>query len=178
MSAGCGGNDSEDGAIVTVFKVLSGPSGHPSPSKAGAVLMRNAVVSLLGLIVAGCVQLPPTPADIEAKRFQPVAHKAVIYVVRQPMDSQEPGALLLDDGEQVTTMGGTYYRWVVQPGTREIVGLNPASVSLSLRTEPGKIYFVRQTVLGTMRSGPQLASLAPIDERLGRELVSHAQLIR
>ena len=140
--------------------------------------MRHALVALFGALLAGCVQLPPTPQDVQAKRFEPVADRAVIYVVRQPMDSREIGGLLLDNGEQVTTLAGTYYRWVVAPGTRRILGLTPASASLTLNTEPGKIYFLRHTVLGTMRSGAQLAALTPIDEALGRSLVLESELVR
>jgi len=140
--------------------------------------MRRALVVLFGTLLVGCAQLPPTPQDIQAKRFEPLSDMAVIYVVRQPMDSHEPGALLMENGEQVTTLRGTYYRWEVRPGMHRILGLNPANVSLSLNTEPGKIYFLRHTVLGTTRSGPQLAALTPIDEALGRALVLESQLVR
>jgi hypothetical protein len=140
--------------------------------------MVKALVVLFGVLLAGCAQLPPSAQDIQAKRFEPVPDKAVIYVVRQPMDSQEAGALLMDNGEQVTTLAGTYYRWEVTPGVHRILGLNPANVSLTLNAEPGRIYFLRQTVLGTLRSGPQLAALTPIDEALGRRLVSDSQLVR
>ena len=140
--------------------------------------MNKVLMVVLGLLLAGCAQLPPSAQDIQAKRFEPVPDKAVIYVVRQPMDSQEPGGLLMDNGEQVTTLAGTYYRWEVSPGMHRILGLNPANVSLTLSTEPGRIYFLRHTVLGTLRSGPQLAALTPIDEALGRRLVSDSQLVR
>jgi hypothetical protein len=140
--------------------------------------MRHALAAFFGLLLAGCAQLPPTPQDIQAKRFEPIAGKAVIYVVRQPMDSREAGALLMDNGEQVTTLAGTYYRWEVVPGTHRILGLTPASASFALSTEPGKIYFLRHTVLGTPRSGAQLAALTPINEALGRSLVLESQLVR
>ena len=140
--------------------------------------MRRALVVLFGSLLIGCVQLPPTPQDIQAKRFEPVADMSVIYVVRQPMDSREAGALLMENGEQVTTLAGTYYRWEVRPGTHRILGLTPASASLTLNTEPGKIYFLRHTVIGTPRSGALLAALTPIDEALGRSLVLDSQLVR
>lgn len=140
--------------------------------------MRHALAVLFGFLLVGCVQLPPTPQDIQAKRFEPVASMSVIYVVRQPMDSREAGALLMENGEQVTTLGGTYYRWEVLPGTHRILGLSPASASLTLNTEPGKIYFLRHIVLGTPRSGAQVAALTQIDEALGRALVLESQLVR
>jgi hypothetical protein len=140
--------------------------------------MRHALVALFGSLLAGCAPLPPTPQDMQAKQFQPVPDKAVIYVVRQPMDSREPGALWMDNGEQVTTLAGTYYRWEVAPGTRRIVGLTPASASLALSAEPGKVYFLRHTVLGTPRSGAQFSALTPINDALGRSLVLESQLVR
>jgi len=140
--------------------------------------MRHALIAFCASLLVGCAQLPPTPQDIQAKKFEPAAGKAVIYVVRQPMDSREPGGLLMDNGEQVTTLAGTYYRWEVAPGPHRILSLTPHSVSLTLNTEPGKIYYLRHTVLGTMRSGPQLAALTPINEALGRSLVLESQLVR
>ncbi len=133
---------------------------------------------LIVTALAGCVQLPPTPADTQAKRFEPVPDKAVVYVVRQPMDSIVAGGLMLDNGEQVTTLGGTYYRWEVTPGAHRIVGTPPSSASISFNAEPGKIYFLRHTVIGTWRAGPQLASLTAIGEAEGRALVAQSELIR
>lgn len=140
--------------------------------------MLRALIALLSLAAAGCAQLPPTPADIAAKKFEPLPDKAVIYVVRQPMDSQEPAGLMMENGEQVTTLPGTYYRWEVSPGTHRILSLTPHSVTLTIDTQPGRIYFVRHTVIGTLRTGPTLAALTPIDERLGRSLVLGSEMIR
>src|SRR5262245_22248613 len=67
------------------------------------------------LLVAGCAQLPPTPEDVQAKRFQSVPDKAVIYVVRRSMDSREGRGLTLDDRLTITTYPKSYYRWEVAP---------------------------------------------------------------
>jgi hypothetical protein len=140
--------------------------------------MRHALIALFLVAAAGCVQLPPTPADIEAKRFQPVADKAVIYVVRQPLDSHESGWLLLDNGEQITTLPGTYYRWEVEPGVRKIMGITPGGSDAVLDVQPGQIYFLRHTVFGTPRTGPTLTALMRVDPQLGRSLVAHSELLR
>ena len=50
---------------------------------------------LLIFLISGCVQLPPSPQDIEAKRFTPVADKAVIYIVRSPVDSHNAAPISL-----------------------------------------------------------------------------------
>ena len=78
---------------------------------------------LLVLLLAGCVQLPPSPQDIQAKKFESATpDKSVIYIVRAPMDSREGGTISLDDNAQVTTYAGTYYRWEVAPGPHRIAG--------------------------------------------------------
>jgi hypothetical protein len=142
-------------------------------------LMRGNLHTLAALLLlAGCAQLPPNPADLQAKRFEPVPDKAVIYVVRQPMDSREPGGLMLENGEQVTTLRGTYWRWEVAPGRHRIMNFGPGHASVELDTEPGRIYFVRHTVIGTPRTGPLITALAPISEEQGRRLVASSELIR
>jgi hypothetical protein len=130
------------------------------------------------LLVAGCAPLPPNPADIEAKHFESLTEKSVIYVVRIPMDSWEAGTLALDDNQQITTYRGTYYRWEVTPGRHHIGGYAGAGGSVDLPTAPGKIYFLQHTVLGSRRSGAMTTSLREIGEQDGRALVAQAQLLR
>src|SRR5215831_2613324 len=78
---------------------------------------------LSALLVAGCAQLPPTPEDIQAKKFEPVPGKSVIYVVRRTLDSDGARSILLDEKSSITTFRGTYYRWEVEPGTHRITGM-------------------------------------------------------
>jgi len=128
------------------------------------------------LSLTACVQLPPSPADIEAKRFQPVPDKAVIYIVRRPVDSDEAGPLMLDDRLSITTLRGTYHRWEVEPGPHKIEGVGASSIRVMLNAEPGRIYYFMHTVFGTMRMGTTMSSLQPIDEAQGRALVMQSQL--
>ncbi|HSN42371.1 MAG TPA: DUF2846 domain-containing protein [Burkholderiales bacterium] len=134
-------------------------------------------VSLIVLLLAGCVQLPPSPQDIQAKKFESLPGKAVIYIVRNRMDSQEASGLLLDDTAQITTLPRSYYRWEVAPGTHRIAGFAESNALVVLRAEAGKIYFLRHTVLGTRRSGAQFADLRQVSEQEGRALVMNAQLL-
>lgn len=132
---------------------------------------------LIAMLLAGCAQLPPSPQDIQAKTFERVPDKAVIYVVRTPMDSSEASGLALDDSGPITTLPGTYYRWEVTPGLHRVAGFAGANESVALTTEAGKIYFLQHTVRGTVRSGPQSTSLRQINERDGRALVMRAQML-
>lgn len=139
--------------------------------------MWRTLASLAFLVsLGGCVQLPPSPADIEAKRFQSIPDKAVIYVVRGPVDSDEAGVLMLDDQVSITTLRGTYHRWEVAPGPHKIEGVGASSIRLNLNAESGRIYYFLHTVFGTMRTGATSAALQPIDEARGRALVSQATL--
>jgi hypothetical protein len=139
--------------------------------------MSRILLMTLALVVAGCVQLPPTPQDVHSKRFESLPDRAVIYVVRTPMDSWEASGLSLGDSALITTNPGTYYRWEVTPGTHHIGGYASTNESIVLNTVPGRIYFLEHTVRGTRRSGVQSTSIRQIDEREGRALVSRSQLL-
>lgn len=126
-------------------------------------------------LLAACVQIPPSPQDVQAKKFEAVPSKSVIYIVRTPMDSNEVSGLVLNDSGQITTYRGTFYRWEVAPGPHRIAGYAQANESITLTTEAGKIYFLEHTVRGTQRSGPQTTSLRQVDPQYGRALVARSQ---
>lgn len=127
------------------------------------------------LLLAGCAQLPPSPADLQAKKFEALPSKSVIYIVRTPMDSQETSGLSLDGRGQISTFQRTYYRWEVEPGTHRVAGMGWANEEVTLTTAPGKLYFLQHTVLGDRRSGAQNTRLKQIGEEEGRALVAHSQ---
>ena len=134
---------------------------------------------ILALLVAGCAQLPPTPEDIQAKKFERVPDKAVIYIVRQPVDSEEGDTLSLDDRLIITTYKGTYYRWEVAPGTHRVANFASGAQSVTLNTTPGRIYFVQHTVFAHREDGTVLTSaLQEIGDQAGRNLVSRGQLLK
>lgn len=139
--------------------------------------MSRILLAAFALVLAGCVQLPPTPQDIQARKFQSLPDKAVIYIVRTPMDSFEASGLTLDDIGMITTHAGTYYRWEVTPGIHRVAGYGPANESITVTAAAGRIYFFEHTVRGTLRSGPQVTSIRQIDEREGRILVSRSRLL-
>jgi hypothetical protein len=103
--------------------------------------------ALAALAFAGCVQLPPTPADIEAKRFELAPGKSVIYLVRDDPDFTDIGSsVMLDDTLMGTTYPGTFFRWVVEPGSHQVRGFAGDSGSYSFATAPDRMYFVQQRV--------------------------------
>lgn len=139
--------------------------------------MWRKLLLIVPLLAACAAQLPPTPEDIQAKKFEAVPGKAVIYIVRNSVDSIHHSTLSLDGLATITTHPGTYYRWEADPGTHRITGFAGSNDELTIQTEAGRVYFVQHTVFGTVRSGPQLSYVQSISERDGRMLVSRAQLL-
>jgi len=102
---------------------------------------------LLVLLIAGCVQLPPSPQDIQAKKFESAPDKAVIYIVRASMDSHETGTISLDDNAQISTYAKTYYRWEAAPGPHRIAGFAGESGLVRFDAQAGRIYFAHRLVI-------------------------------
>jgi len=129
------------------------------------------------LLCAACAQLPPSPADLQAKKFEiPDGGRAAIYVVRDLAGFNDDGATLLLDGTvMITTYPGTYYRWEVAPGTHRIAGYASDSGNISVNVEAGRIYFVQQWVAFGML-GPR-SRFSPVSPDQGRAAVMRSELI-
>ncbi len=138
--------------------------------------MRYFIFTLMLFVTAGCVQLPQTAADIQGKKFEAIADKAVIYIVRPRVDGLVSAPLSLSNG-MISTQQGTYYRWEVAPGTHRIQGSGVMTAAVIVQAEAGKIYYVEQTADGGARDGLTKMSLRRIDETRGRKMVSDAQAL-
>ena len=130
-------------------------------------------------LLAGCVQIPHSPEEIQAKKFENVPDKAVIYIVRAyPGGFDGHGALTLDDAATITMFGGNFYRWEVPPGPHQITGVGPDMSRLIVNAEAGKLYFVEHRIFGHHRmvwGWGGVLQLLP--ERDGRMLVQRARLL-
>lgn len=132
--------------------------------------MWRTLIAAVVLSFAGCAQIPPTPQEIADKKIEPVAGKAVVYIVQNAFGEYNAG-LTFDDGTQITTYPGTYYRWITAPGTRAIRSSEGnLNARITLQVEAGKVYFVQHSVDG-IRGSTTDAWLQKIDERAGRRLV-------
>lgn len=130
----------------------------------------------LVLVLAGCAPLPPSPADLEAKRFEPVPGKAVIYVVRDYPDiSREAATVMLDDNMMGSTYPGTYFRWVVEPGRHQIRGFAGDAGSMTLDVAPDRMYFIQQSYSRGF-TGFGHSFFRPIPEPYGRGAVVRGEL--
>ena len=136
--------------------------------------MLRALAVVLAIALAACAQIPPTEQELADKRMEPVADKAVVYIVQAPLGTYD-AALLLDGKLNIRTWPGTFYRWETAPGTRVIRSGDPnLSARLSLNVAAGKLYFVQHSVNG-FRGSTTDASLYVIGEDLGRRLVRNGK---
>ncbi|HYC47284.1 MAG TPA: hypothetical protein VED01_17550 [Burkholderiales bacterium] len=132
---------------------------------------------LLAVFLSACAPLPPSPADLEAKRFEQVAGKAVIYLVRDYPDfTREVATVMLDDQMMGSTYPGTYFRWVVEPGRHQIRGYAGDNGSITVDVAPDRMYFVQQTVTRFFHGFAQ-SMFRVIPEPYGRAAVARAELV-
>lgn len=135
-------------------------------------------ILVLALLLAACAQLPPSPEDVQAKKFDSVPGKSVIYLVRSPLDSSESSGLILNDRMLLTTFPSSYQRLEVEPGTHRIAGFGFATESVTLTTQAGKVYFLEHTVLADRDDGGVIGTgLRQVGDDYGRTLVMGAQLL-
>lgn len=134
--------------------------------------MRRALLILL--LLAGCQQLPLTPADVEARKFEPVPGKAVIYLVRDTADFSDAQTQIQVGDKQIYTNPGTYYRWVVPAGKHSIRGFGADSGAITVQVEPGRTYFIQQSVMGTRVPS---SSFQTVSEAAGRAVVQRSVLV-
>lgn len=138
--------------------------------------IRTFIVFCAPLWFAGCAQLPPSPADIQAKKFETLPNRAVIYIARSDPDFSSDGAtLLLDDTVTITTYPGTYYRWEVAPGAHRIEGFAADAGRMTISVEAAKIYFVQQSCV----PGPfaPRSSFWQVPASRGRAIVMQSELV-
>ncbi len=137
--------------------------------------MQRILVTLL-VLLAGCAPpLPPLPEDAIAKRFEPVAGKSVIYLVRHSMDPSYIAPVTLDDRMIGSTYKGTYIRIETASGKHRLGGFAGDSGSISLSTDPGRLYFVEHKAFG-FRGSFSRSSFQLVDAAYGRELVLGGQI--
>lgn len=131
----------------------------------------------MALLLAGCQQLPLTPQDLQARKFEAVPGMAVIYLVRDYPDFTEVQATVyLGDSVILKTYPGTYYRWEVPPGEHQIRGAAFDTGAIKVATLPGMIYFVQQRVT----AAPFLRAtsfFSVVNEPAGRATVMRSVLL-
>lgn len=127
------------------------------------------------LVLGGCGALAPDSQDVEAKQFQPLPDKGVIYLVRgEPLYSDRPVPVWLGNFIMITTYPDTYFRWEVPPGTHRISGHDTDFGNITVAAESGRVYFVMQQL--SYRHDISYFNL--IEELDGRAAVRRAALLK
>ena len=139
-------------------------------------MLRFTVLAVL-LGTAACTPLPPSPADLQAKRFEPLPDKGVVYLFRNHPDFWDDGAPIMVDGNmQGTTYPGTYMRFELDPGVHQITGFAGDAGTISVEARPGEIRFVEQTVMRPF-IGPARSFFRLVDPNYGRHAVLRHELV-
>lgn len=103
-----------------------------------------------------------------------VPGKSVIYLARHVMEPRYVATVVLDDQMIGSTYRGTYMRIELPAGTHIFHGMAGDSGSITLQTEPGKLYFVEHRAYG-YRDFTHSSYLQVGPER-GRSLVMGGQI--
>ncbi len=135
------------------------------------------VTAALMLGLAGCAPMPPSAADLQAKRFEPLPDKGVVYLFRDYPDFIDDGAtIMVDDQMQGTTYPGTYLRLELEPGPHRIAGFAGDAGAITIDIGAGQIRFVQQTVIQTF-IGPARSHFRVVDPNYGRQAVLRHELV-
>jgi hypothetical protein len=97
-------------------------------------------------------------AETQARLLQPVADRAVIYLLRDRGDVwQFEIRVMLDGRDMGATSPNSYFRWEVAPGVHTIVSDTQPPAVLELDTQAGGLYFVWQDInVGFLRAESRL----------------------
>jgi hypothetical protein len=122
------------------------------------------VVLLLCAALGACAQKGTAPPAVElaeetqARLYEPVPDKSVIYLVRDRGDVWQFGVKVQLDGKAMgETEPMTYFHWEVAPGKHVIVSETTPPAVLELHTEPGGQYYVWQDInSGQLRAASRL----------------------
>ena len=134
-----------------------------------------ALLVACALMLSGCVAVAPESRDLEAKQFQPLPDKGVIYLVRgEPVYSDRPVPVWLGNFIMITTHPDTFFRWEVPPGTHRISGHDTDFGTITVAAEPGKLYFVMQQLSYRY----DISYFTLVEELDGRAAVRRATLLK
>ncbi|MDB5811751.1 MAG: hypothetical protein JWN94_3873 [Betaproteobacteria bacterium] len=138
-----------------------------------------ALVVLLVPVFSGCTSIPRESADddVHAKRFSTRPDKANIYLYRDELLGFAIAMTVAINGRKAgQTVGQTFLRWEVDPGTHEIASYTEDIATLKLNAEAGKSYYVWQEVKLGFWSAQSM--LHEVDESQGRQGVVKCRLVK
>jgi len=130
---------------------------------------------LLALVLTGCATRVPTPQEIDARRFEPVAGKAVVYLFRSYTDLDSSAPVVMLDGQmQGASYRGSFFRFVVAPGPHELTGYAVDNGRYNFVATAGAVYFVQHSV--SRFGGFDQSNFIPVAPAVGRAAVMQYEL--
>ncbi len=130
----------------------------------------------LVLLLAGCASVPMTSMkeDSSAKEFKVDPAKSSIYVYRNENFGGAISMTVSLDGRVGGQTGPkTYFLWEVAPGEHEVGSIAENTVSLKLKTEAGKAYYIWQEV--KMGFWMARSALHEVDEETARKAIAECK---
>lgn len=131
---------------------------------------------------SGCTSVPlaSDSADAESKQFLPIKDKSVFYIYRNEYFGGTIGMEIYFDS---ANLGGTtakhYLRVIATPGSHIIASQAENRDSLTIKSEPGKIYYVWQEAkMGVLTARTKLTLVNETEGKRGVfecSLVDHLQ---
>ena len=141
--------------------------------------MNTRSVLALGVCALLCACLPPrqpSPQELQAKRFDAVADKAVVYLFRDALDfSRAPTSVMLDGNPVGTSFEATFFRFELAPGRHRLAGLAGDAGRLEFSVGAGRLYFFRHTVQRFFAFDQ--STFLPVAPEQGRAVVWRSELV-
>ena len=141
--------------------------------------MKKCIFVILTLMLfSGCATVPTASPqlDLQAKSFIANPDKATIYIYRDELFGAAIGMNIMLDGVYLgRTAAQTYFRVEVNAGDHTVQSFAENTTEMSLKTETGKIYFVRQEVKMGFLSAR--SDIYLVENQEGREAVKECKLI-
>ena len=135
-----------------------------------SMFRRLATVVVLACGIAGCITREPSPQEVAARRFEPVAGKAVVYLFRDRPDLTDNAVTFTLDGAHSGTLyRGTYYRLELAPGRHRFAGYAADIGNFEITLEAGGIYFIRHSAIRLR--GIDHSLFQPVPAEYGRAAV-------
>jgi|SRR5438445_5967477 len=135
----------------------------------------------VALLIGGCASVPMAEkgAELEAKRFEPVADRAKVYIFRRDRLFAKAVAfdVFLDGRVIASTVSGSFCAVLVLPGEYVLSSQYYGGArQLKIDAVAGGVYFVEQIPRGSM-TGP-FTELTIADEQGARREIIKAGLVK
>ncbi len=136
----------------------------------------SALLGMTLVLLQGCASVPMASLneDSTAKEFRIDPQKSSIYVYRnENFGGAVPMTVSLDGRVAGQTGAKTFFLWEVGPGEHEIGSISENNVTLKLKTEAGKAYYVWQEV--KMGFWMARSALHEVDEETARKAIAECK---